>query len=54
MRRENLKKFFLALRPVIFLYMVTAIFHIGTLLAQGIDALVKNSYEIGYVFGSFL
>ncbi|MNB97317.1 hypothetical protein D3C75_445430 [compost metagenome] len=54
MKKEDVNKAFRALLPLIFILALTAVLNMTTFAIGVMERLVKESYKIGYVFGSLL
>lgn len=54
MKKDNLHKTFRALLPLIFILILTFALQLTTFLIGVLENLAKESYRIGYMFGSFL
>ncbi len=54
MKKDNLHKTFRALLPLIFILALTLAFQLTAFLIGVMENLAKESYRIGYMFGSFL
>lgn len=54
MKKDDLNKSFRGWRFIAFALVLTPVLHLTTFLIGVIENLVKESYKIGYLFGSFL
>ncbi|WP_156123828.1 hypothetical protein [Paenibacillus sp. FSL R7-0273] len=54
MKKEDISKAARALLPLIFILILTAVLNMTTFAIGVMERLVKESYKIGYMFGSLL
>ncbi|WP_342561292.1 hypothetical protein NST84_16615 [Paenibacillus sp. FSL R7-0345] len=54
MKKDDLNKFFCGWRFIAFALVLTPVLHLIAFLIGVMENLVKESYKIGYLFGSFL